>query len=105
MRDMQDRRRAAAFGRVDVAQLQAQVLGHRRGAEPWRIARAEVGVDVVLRQAGVVERALGHVGVQAHDRQLVGLAGRVLVGADDVGFSVQAHGGFPFVGERITGRA
>jgi hypothetical protein len=42
--------------------------------------------------------------VQPHDRQVVGLAGRVLVGPDDVGFSVQAHGVSVFVRACITGR-
>jgi hypothetical protein len=51
-----------------VAQFQAQVFGHGVGAQPGGIAGAEVAVDVAFVQAGVFKRALGHVGMQTHDR-------------------------------------
>ena len=78
-----------------MAQPQTQVFGHGGGTQARRIASTEVAVDVALVQAGVLKRALGQVGVQTHDRQMGGQARGVLMSADDGGFSVQAHAGFP----------
>ena len=50
--------RAAGLGRVDVAELEPHVVGHRQRAQAGRVAGAEVAVDVVLGEAGVRERAL-----------------------------------------------
>src|SRR5262249_53486941 len=47
-----------------------------------------VAVHVVLGQAGVVERALGHLGVELGEGRVVGFACGVFVGSRDVGRAV-----------------
>ncbi len=83
--------RTAGLGAVDLAQLQAHVLGLVDAAHAGHVARAVVGVDVVLVQTGVVERALGDLGVQLRHGFAGALAQRVLVDARDVGLAFDAH--------------
>src|SRR3546814_5209048 len=64
MADMDEIRRTAGIGGIDVAQPQAHVIRHVERAEAGRIAGAEIAVDVVLGQAGVVQCAFGHFGMQ-----------------------------------------
>ena len=81
---------AAGIGRIDMAELQAHVLDHRQAAEARRIARsAEIAVDVALAQSGIVERALGDLGMQLRQRRVWRFSRRVLVGPDDVGFALE----------------
>src|SRR5262245_21469798 len=83
---------AAGVSGVDMAELQAHVLAHRQTAEAWRVARGtEIAVNIALAEPGVVERALGDLGMQLRQRLVWRLSRRVLVGTDDVGFSIKAH--------------
>ena len=83
--------RAAGVRGVHVPELEAQVVGHRQRAEPGRVARAEVAVDVVLGEPGVRERAVRDLGVELGDRLVVRLARRVLERADDVGLALDGQ--------------
>src|SRR3989442_1412813 len=89
--DVDDVGRPAGVGRVHVAELQAQVVGHRERPEPGRVARAEVAVHVVLAEPRVLERAPGDFGVELRHRLVVGLARRMLEGARDVGLALDRH--------------
>src|SRR3546814_14563891 len=62
MADVDEIRRTAGIGGIDVAQLQAHVIGHVARAEARRIAGAALAVDVVLAQAGVFPRPFGQIG-------------------------------------------
>ena len=55
------------------------------------VAAAEIAVDVAVRQAGVLKRALGGFGVDLRDRFIRRLARRVFVGTDDIGFVSDGH--------------
>ena len=89
--DMQQIGRAAGVGRIDVARLQPHVLDHRHRPEARRIAGAEIAVDVVLGEAGIVQRALGHLGVDLRQRDVRREPRRMLVDAGNVGFALDAH--------------
>ena len=57
---------AAGIGGVDVAELlhvEAEIIGHRHHAAR-RVAGAEIAVDVGLGEAGILDRALGDLGMQ-----------------------------------------
>ena len=88
---MQEVGRAAGIGRIHMAQLEAQIVDHRQRPETRRIAGAEIAVDVVLRETGILERALGQLGMELGERLVVGLARRMLVDADDIGLVLDAH--------------
>ena len=78
-------RRAADVGGVHVAALQAHVVDHRHRAEAARrIAGAVIAVDVVLGQAGILQRAFGAFGVQQRDGLVRRLAGGMLPRPDDI---------------------
>jgi hypothetical protein len=91
VRDVDQVRGAAGIGRLHVAQAEAEVVRHRQGSQARRVARAEIAVDVIALQPRVLERALRYFGVQLRDRFVLGLAGRMLVGPDDAGLSLDAH--------------
>src|SRR5215213_6034047 len=94
MPDLKQIGRAAGIGRIDVPHLEAEIIDHRQPAETRRVAGgAEVPVDVVFRQAGIFERALGAFGVQHRHGLVLRQAGRVLVYPDDIGLSLDAHRG------------
>src|SRR5262249_39652905 len=77
-----------ALRRVDVADLEPHVVGHREATEPGRVARAEVAVHVGACEPGVPERAGGGLGVQLRERFVVGLARGMLKNASDVGLAL-----------------
>jgi len=83
--------RAAALRRVDVADLEPHVVGHREATEPRRVARAEVAVHVGACEPGVPERAGGGLSVQLRERFVVGLARGMLEDAGDVGLALDRH--------------
>ena len=84
---------AADIRAVQVPQLgQAQIVRHVERPEARRGAGAEIAVDVVLGEAGVLQRAARHLGMELRHRLVLGLARRVLEGAHDVGLAVDAHG-------------
>ena len=90
--DVGDVAAAADVGAVEVAEAEVHVVGHGEGAEAGGVAGAEVAVDVVLGEPGVVEGADGGFGVELGDGFVGGLAGGVLVGTDDAGLAFDAHG-------------
>ena len=90
--DVDDVRRPARLRGVHVAELEPHVVGHGEPAQPGRVARAEVAVDVGLGEPGVLQGTLGDLGVELGQRLVVGLAGRMLVDSSDVGLSLDRHG-------------
>src|SRR5690606_40331869 len=74
-----------------MANLQVHVVDHVDPAHAGRVARTEIAIDVVERQAGVGERPPGAFIVQLGYRLVGGLAGRMLVGTDDVGLAFDRH--------------
>ncbi|MDT4788875.1 hypothetical protein FQZ97_212620 [compost metagenome] len=99
MRHMRQVRGAAGFRGVDVADLQAEVVDHVQHAQARRVARAEIAVDVRQRQAGVFQCAFRAFGMQLGHGLVRCLAGRVLIGADDIGLAFDAHLGFLLVSD------
>jgi hypothetical protein len=89
--DMDDVGRAAAIGRIHVAQFEAHIVGHRQRPETGGIAGAEIAVDIGPRQPGIVERALGRLGMELGERFVVRLARRVLIDPGDIGLTLDAH--------------
>ena len=55
------------------------------------LAGAEIAVDVVLAEAGIVQRALGHLGVDLRQRDVRRQPRRMLVDAGNVSFALDAH--------------
>ena len=90
--DVDDVRRAARLRGVHVPELEPHVVGHGEPAQPGRVARAEVAVDVGLGEPRVLQGALGDLGVELGQRLVVGLAGGMLVDSSDVGLSLDRHG-------------
>src|SRR5882757_2183744 len=75
-------------------QLEAEIIDHRQCPEARRVAGgAEIAVDVVLREAGVLERTSGRLGVELRDGLVRRKPRRVLVDADDTGLAFDAHRG------------
>ena len=88
---MQHVGRAAGIGRIDVARLQPHVVDHRHRPQAGRVAGAEIAVDVVLGEARILQRALGHLGVDLRQRDVLGEPRRMLVDAGNIGFALDAH--------------
>ena len=63
MADMHEIGGTAGIGRIEMAQLQAHIVGHGDSAAR-RVAAAEIAVDIVLAKAGVAQRAQSHFGMQ-----------------------------------------
>src|SRR6202044_3100448 len=63
-----DVRRAAELGRLGVAKFQVHIFRHGGGSRSGRVAGAEITVDVVARQAGVLERAERNFGMELRHR-------------------------------------
>src|SRR5690606_36835833 len=82
---------AACLGGVDVPDLEVHVVDHVDAAHAGGVACAEVAVDIVEREARIGERAPGALVVQLGYRLVGGLAGRMLVGTDDVGLAFDRH--------------
>src|SRR5580700_4710837 len=91
MRGKRDIGRAAEFGRVDMAELEIKVFGHRGRAGTGRVTAAEITVDVGTGQPGVGERAERHFGVKLRHRLVRRMPRRVLVGAGDIGLALDGH--------------
>jgi hypothetical protein len=90
MAEMDDVGAAAGLGGVDVTRLEAEIVDHRPQA-PLRIARAEIAVDVLVRQARILERALGDFGMQLRDGFVRRMPGRVFVDAGDICLALDAQ--------------
>src|SRR5690606_22527229 len=91
VRDMDQVRGPAGLGGVDVPDLEVHVVDHVDAAHAGGVACAEVAVDIVEREARIGERAPGALVVQLGYRLVGGLAGRMLVGTDDVGLAFDRH--------------
>ena len=91
MADMHDWRRAAATRRIDVAQLQVEILRHAERVLPGGVACTKVSVDVALRQPGVLDRSTRDLGVELRYGFVGRLAQGVFVRAHDAGVSATAH--------------
>jgi hypothetical protein len=70
---------------------EAHVVDHRETAEARSVARAEVAVDVVERQARIAQRAPRAFGVQLGGGLVGRVARRVLKGSHHIGLSPDAH--------------
>ena len=95
---MHDIRRAAGFRRVGVAHVQAEVVGHREGAEARRVAGAEIRVDVREAEPGVGEGAARDFGVELGDGDPFGLARGMFVNACDTGLAINTQSEIPWSG-------
>src|SRR5262249_51236931 len=91
VRHVDDVRRAARLGGVDVAKLEPHVVGHRQAAQAGRVPRAEVAVHIAQRQPGIGESAVGRFGVRLCERLCVRLARGMLEDASDAGLVLDAH--------------
>ncbi len=93
MRHMDQIGRAAGVGGIHVPDVEADIVEHRQGTEPGGIAGTEIAVDIAQREPGVGQRPARDLGVQLPERLVERLAGRMLVGTDDIGRSAVAHAG------------
>src|SRR5690606_15863084 len=60
-------------------------------AEPRRVAGAVIGVDILLAEAGILQRAQRHLGVELRQRLVLGLACGMLVDPGDIRLALDAH--------------
>src|SRR5712671_1839955 len=75
-------------------QLEAEIVDHRQCPEARRVAGgAEIAIDVVLCEAGVLDRTPGRLGVELRDGLVRLKPRRVLVNADDIVLAFDAHRG------------
>jgi len=73
-----------------MARLEAKIVGHRPEAT-IRIACDEETVDVLVRQASVLERALGDFGMQLPEGFVRRMARRMLIDARDIGLALDTQ--------------
>ncbi len=75
---------AAGFGRIYVAKpVEPKILGHRKAANPGRIARAEKTIDIGDRQTRIHQRAVHNIGMESGARHPICEAGWMLKHARD----------------------
>ena len=67
--------------------VQADVLGHGQGAQAGGIGAAKVAIHILQPQAGVGQRAQGHLGMELGCGEVVGTPRGVLVNAGDIGLA------------------
>ncbi len=90
---MDDVGTAAGLGGIDVAELlgvQPEIIDHRPGAA-GRVARAEIAVDIVLGEPGILDRALRDLGVQLGGGFVRRMPGRVFVDPGNVGLALDGQ--------------
>ena len=81
---------AAGLGGIDVADLEAEVIDHR--PQPaGGVAGAEIAVDIGLGQPGVLDRALGDLGMQLCGGFIGCVPGRMLVDPGNVGLALDGQ--------------
>ena len=85
---------------LGVAKFQVHIFRHGGGSRSGRVAGAEITVDVVARQAGVLERAERDFGMELRHRLVRRVPRRMLEGAGDVSFTVDSHVAGAFLGNR-----
>jgi hypothetical protein len=98
VRGQRNVRRAAELGGFGVAKFQIHIFRHGGGSRSRRVAGAEITVDVVTRQAGVLERAQRDLGMKLRHRLVRRMPGRVLEGAGNIGFALDGHAAGAFLG-------
>ena len=81
---------AAGLGGIDVADFQAEIIDHRPGAARG-VAGAEIAVDIVLGQPGILDRALGDLGVELGGGFVGCMPGRMLVNPGNVGLALDGQ--------------
>ncbi|MGY4371568.1 hypothetical protein ACVW1A_007633 [Bradyrhizobium sp. LB1.3] len=93
MAEMDDVGTAAGFGGIDVAELfgiQAEIIDHRPGAA-GRVARAEIAVNIVLAEPGILDRALGDLGMKLSGGFVRRMPGRVFKNPGNVGLALDGQ--------------
>ena len=91
MRNMRNIGTATDIGTVQVPELEVHVVGHGQWPEAGSVAGAEIAVDIILRQAGIGQRADRAFGVQLRDGLVLRQPGRVLISPGNIGCSLDAH--------------
>ena len=81
---------AAGVGGIEMAHLQAQVIGHRHHPAGG-VAGAEIAVDIGLGQACVFQRALGDFGMKLCGGFIGCVPGRMLVDPGEVGLTLDTQ--------------
>src|SRR3954468_21801372 len=66
--------------------VEAEIIDHRPGAARG-IARAEIAVDIVLAEPGILDRALGDLGMELRGGFVRRVPGRVFVDPGNVGLA------------------
>ena len=105
MRGERHIRRTAELGRLGMADFQVHVFDHRRRPGAGRIAGAEITVNVLERQSGILDRSDRHLGVKLRHGLVRRVPRRVLEGAGDIGLTLYAHAGNSplFCGRNLIG--
>src|SRR4051794_33683091 len=70
--------------------VEAEIIDHRPGAARG-IARAEIAVDIVLAEPGILDRALGDLGVKLGGGFVRRVPGRVFVDPRNVGLALDGQ--------------
>ncbi len=81
---------AARLGRIDVAHLEAEIIDHRHDAA-GRVSGAEIAVNIGLRQACILQCALGTFGMQLRGGLVGRVPGGMLVDPGNIGFSLDTQ--------------
>jgi hypothetical protein len=74
---------SAAFRRIDMTDLEAEIIHHRQKATR-RIAGTEITVDVGLCQPGIFQRALSDLGVKLCGGFIGCVPGRMFINSSNV---------------------
>ena len=81
---------AAGIGGIEVADPQAEIIGHRH--HPARgVARAEIAVDIGLGEARIGKRAVSDLGVKLGSGFVGSVPGRMFVDTGDIGLALDAQ--------------
>src|SRR6266702_5366732 len=88
--EMDDVGAAAGVGAVYMAQIEAEIIDHRPGTAR-RVTGAEVAVDVVLGEPGILDRAFGDLGVKLGCGFVRRMPGRMFVDPGNVGLALDGQ--------------
>jgi hypothetical protein len=81
---------AAGVGGVKMAHLEAEVIDHVHHAAGG-VAGAEIAVDIGFCQPGILDRALGDLGMELGGGFIGCVPGRMFVDPDNVGFALDGQ--------------
>ena len=87
---------AAGIGGIEMAYLEAEIIGHRHHPAGG-VAGAEIAVDIGLGQPGVLQRALGDFGMQLRGGFIGCMPGRMLVNPGQIGLALDTQSRPPLV--------